>query len=285
MADFNTEQLNLLLAQCIENQSKAQKKLFEILAPRMYAICLRYAQNNDEAKPTIRQTTEVNKYIGITGGDNNKESYSCLQDEAKPTIKETTLSTTLKGQNIVANVTNSYIKNNDEARETIKETLLHQTPGGRMFNPNEGYYNVNDEARVTIKQTTLLKDYKGGAKTNVNALRVEEAERNMTIDDKRQQTALGARTPGAKSDKIRGDINRDTVRFNDKRYTFGYISNPGTSQNYSKTPLSGKQTSKKTDLNTNTFYYVDPVQISTLKDNPLVNDIYHQKNIDFNSGK
>jgi len=55
MADFNTEQLNLLLAQCIDNQSKAQKKLFDILAPRMYAICLRYAQNNDEAKDILQE--------------------------------------------------------------------------------------------------------------------------------------------------------------------------------------------------------------------------------------
>lgn len=242
-----------------------------------------YAPNNDEAKPTIRQTTEVNNYIGIAGGDNNKESYSCLQDEARTTVKESTLDTTLKGQNIVANVTHSYVKNDDEARATIKETLLHEAQGS-MYDPNKGYYNINDDARVTIKQTTLLTNYKGGAKTNVNALRVEEAERNMSIDDKRQQTALGGRLPGAKSDKIRGNINEETVRFNDKRYAFGYISNPGTAKNYSVTPVTRKQTSKKTDLNTNTFYHIDPVQISTLNDNPLVNDIYHQKNIDFNSG-
>ena len=153
-----------------------------------------------------------------------------------------------------------------------------------MYNPNEGYYNINDDARVTIKQTTLLSNYKGGAKTNVEALRVEEAERNMCIDDKRQQTALGGRLPGAKSDKIRGDINKENVRFNDKRYTIEYVSNPGTSKNYSVTPVNRKQTSKKTDLNTNTFYHIDPLQISTLNNNPLVNDIYHQKNIDFNSG-
>ncbi len=55
MADFNTEKLNDLLAQCIENQSKAQQKLFEMLAPRMYAICLRYAQNEDEAKDVLQE--------------------------------------------------------------------------------------------------------------------------------------------------------------------------------------------------------------------------------------
>ena len=115
-------------------------------------------------------------------------------------------------------------------------------------------------------------------------MRVEEAERNMCIDDRKQQSALSARIPGAKSDKIRGDINKDTVKYNDKRHLFGYVSNPGASSNYTVTPNCTNQTNKKTDLNFNTFYHIDPIQISTLNNNPLVNDIYHQKNINFNSG-
>jgi len=55
MADFNTETLQNLLNQCIENQPAAQKKLFDILAPRMYAICLRYAQNEDTAKDVLQE--------------------------------------------------------------------------------------------------------------------------------------------------------------------------------------------------------------------------------------
>jgi len=241
-----------------------------------------YAQNNDEAKPTIRETTENNNYIGITTTF-VKDSYNSLTDEARQTIKETTLNTTLQGQNIIANVPNSYTTNDEEARPTIKETLLHEA-NGSLYDPNKGYYNINDEAKITIKQTTLLTNYKGNATTNVNALRVEDAERNMTIDDKRQQTALCGRLAGAKSDQIRGDINKETVRFNDKRYTNSYVSNPGMSKNYSVTPNCKKTIVRKTDLNTNTFYYVDPIQTCTLKDNPLVNDIYHQKNIDFYTG-
>jgi len=240
-----------------------------------------YIQNDDNAKLTNRETTELNNYIGIVGG-NNKEIYSNLQDKIKPTIKETTIDTTLKGQNIITNVTESYVKNDDEAKPTIKETLLHNAPGGRMYKPNEGYYNINDEAKVTIKQTTLLNNYKGSMKTNVNALRIEESESNGCFDDKREKTAVSGRFAGAKSDKIRGDINKETIRFNDKRKIFGYVSNPGTSKNYSVTPMTRKNNSKKTDLKTNTFYYIDPIQISTLNNNPLVNDIYHQKNINFN---
>ncbi|MDP2175969.1 MAG: RNA polymerase sigma factor [Bacteroidota bacterium] len=55
MADFNIETLNELLVQCIDKQPKAQKKLFDILSPRMFAICLRYSQNEDEAKDLLQE--------------------------------------------------------------------------------------------------------------------------------------------------------------------------------------------------------------------------------------
>jgi RNA polymerase sigma factor (sigma-70 family) len=68
MADFNTETLNELLVQCIDKQAKAQKKLFDILSPRMFAICLRYAQNEDEAKDILQE--------GFIKIFNNLEQYS-----------------------------------------------------------------------------------------------------------------------------------------------------------------------------------------------------------------
>jgi hypothetical protein len=238
--------------------------------------------NGDGARTTVRQTTENNNYIGIAGGD-NKDTYTAYDDEAKTTIRQTTLSAT-PVQNVVANVPASYGKNDEEARTTIKETTLHATPGGRMGDSNQGYYNINDEARITIKETTLLSNYKGHATSAVEAIRVEEAERNMCIDDKKTQTALGGRPAGAKSDKIRGDINRDTVKFNNKRQLYGYISNPGTSNNYSVTPFENTHTDKKNNLNNNNFYHIDPIYVQTLNNNPLVNDIRHQKNVDFSTG-
>jgi hypothetical protein len=240
--------------------------------------------NEDEAKMTIRQTTEKNNYIGIVGGDNNKQTYTNYEDEARTTIREST-STETPAQNVVANVPLSYSKNDEEARTTIKESLLHQTPGGLMYDKNQGNYKSINDARPTIKETTLITDYTGNVSYDVNAIRLEDAEYNMTIRDKRQQTALGGRISNAKSDQIRGNINPDTVRFQNKRELLtGYISTPGNSSNYSVTPLPRTSTSRKTDLNSNTFYHVDPLFIDTLKNNPLVNDLMHQKNIDFNTG-
>lgn len=56
MADNHTDKLNQILAQCIEKQPKAQKQLFDLLAPKMYSVCLRYAYDSDEAKDILQES-------------------------------------------------------------------------------------------------------------------------------------------------------------------------------------------------------------------------------------
>jgi hypothetical protein len=111
------------------------------------------------------------------------------------------------------------------------------------------------------------------------------APENMTINDKRQQTALGGRIGNAKSDKIRGDINKETLEHKNKRKLFGYVSNPGKGKDYAITPLNENRVNRKTDITEGNNYRIDTIFIDTLNDNPLVNDLMHQKNIDFNTGK
>jgi RNA polymerase sigma-70 factor (ECF subfamily) len=55
MAENHTDKLNLILAQCIERLPKAQKQLFDLLSPKMYAVCLRYAKDVDEAKDILQE--------------------------------------------------------------------------------------------------------------------------------------------------------------------------------------------------------------------------------------
>jgi hypothetical protein len=235
--------------------------------------------NFDQAKPTIRESTEDNNYIGICS-TNDKMTYTSYGDNAKTTIKESTL-IPVPTQNIVANVPSIYSKNDEIARTTIKQTILHSDPMGRAHDANQSSYMIdrNDTARVTIKESSLLTDYNGGATYNVKALKIGEAEYNMTIDDKRQVTAMSSRTSNAKSDQIRGDIVKENVQFNDKKTLYSYVSNPSVGLDYSVTPMHKNITDKKTDLNSNNFYKIDPIFIQTLHDNPLVNDIMHPKNI------
>ena len=150
-----------------------------------------------------------------------------------------------------------------------------------MYDKNQGNYKSINDARPTIKETTLITDYTGNVSYDVNAIRLEDAEYNMTIRDKRQQTALGGRISNAKSDQIRGNINADTVRFNDKKQLFGYVSIPKMTLDNNITPFAKVHTDRKTTINDTNDYRMDPIFIDTLNDNPLVNDIYHQKNYKF----
>lgn len=54
MANINADLYQQLVIQCIDSQPKAQKQLFEILAPKMYAICVRYAKDSDDAKDLVQ---------------------------------------------------------------------------------------------------------------------------------------------------------------------------------------------------------------------------------------
>jgi RNA polymerase sigma factor (sigma-70 family) len=76
MAIFNAEKLSDIVKQCIENKPKAQKELFDILSPKMYAICLRYAKNNDEAKDILQEGfIKMFKYLGQFEGKGSFEGW------------------------------------------------------------------------------------------------------------------------------------------------------------------------------------------------------------------
>jgi hypothetical protein len=240
-----------------------------------------YKSLQDQAKNTIRQGTGTTNYNGVATST-VQDTYKSLQDQAKTTIKQSTI---IKPNNTLvnSNVSASYSKNDEVAKTTIKETILHEGRGN-VGDSNQGHkiLDKDDIARITIKETTLITNHVGAATTDVKNTRSQLAEHNMTIDDKRQTTAMFNRPGNAKSDTIRGNINEDNVRLNDKRMVYGYISAPCKPLDNNITPLSKIYTDKKTSLNDNNFYRVDPVYIDTLNNNPLVNDIYHQKNIDFN---
>ncbi len=220
----------------------------------------------DDAKPTIRQTT-----LFATPGQNisslNEQKYATI-DDAKLTIRQTTLTST-PVQNIVSKVSSGYTEI-DEARPTIKQTVMYDSNQGPISFTNKGNHIEIDKLKTTIKETTLLQNYVGGVANDIKAPKTDHAERNMTIDCRREITALSNRTSNGGSDQIRGDINRDTVNFNDKRKVFGYVSNPGIGLNHIVKPIGKIHTDKKTDLNGNNFYRIDPIYVDTLRKNPLL---------------
>ena len=139
----------------------------------------------------------------------------------------------------------------------------------------------NNEARTTIKESTLILGHNGAVQSYIKLPKSEQAEKNMTIDEKREITAKFNRPANAKSDQIRGNINRDTVKFNERKQLYGYVSMPSMKLDYTVTPFAKVHTDKKTNINDSNDYRMDPIFIETLNENPLVNDIYHQKNYNF----
>lgn len=55
MGFINADNEKALIAKCIEKDPVAQKKLFDMFTNRMYAICLRYAGDRDEAKDFLQE--------------------------------------------------------------------------------------------------------------------------------------------------------------------------------------------------------------------------------------
>lgn len=49
------EQLNQLIQHCIKGERHSQSKLYALLAPKMFAICLRYSKNREEAEETLQE--------------------------------------------------------------------------------------------------------------------------------------------------------------------------------------------------------------------------------------
>ncbi|HXS57029.1 MAG TPA: RNA polymerase sigma factor [Hanamia sp.] len=52
---YSLEQTKQLIQSCIENDRNAQRNLYELYAPKMLGVCLRYAQNKEEAEEIMQE--------------------------------------------------------------------------------------------------------------------------------------------------------------------------------------------------------------------------------------
>lgn len=266
----------------------------------------------DNAKSTIKETT-----IGYRGGFANptiKSNIIGLSDKARTTINETTIGAT-PSLNVVSMVpatyahddtdiakttirqtteANTYQSNvnqtdayvgytrdlKEKAKVTIKQTTLYTTPGKNITSQNGSSYvrDLKDNAKTTIKETTHLTDYTGAFKGDVEQPMSHMSANNMTIDDRREVGTFN-RTSGGGANLAGPQINKNTIKINTKKTSIYYVSNAGKGMDHSVMPcVDQSQINKKTQLDIGD-YYTNNVFINTLKDNPLVNDIHHQKNV------
>ena len=144
------------------------------------------------------------------------------------------------------------------------------------------YTDLMDTMRATTKETTMLEDYTGGLHGEVEAPTSHEASNNMCIDERREISTYN-RAPNGKGDLNGPYIDKDNVRLNEP-ILFSYVPHPHKSLDHSVMPTTSRDTIEKIysmskPVIETSSYYINPYFINTLKDNPLVNDIYHQKNV------
>jgi hypothetical protein len=232
----------------------------------------------DIAKTTTRQQTENTQYIGnINSQDNEKTYVKDYNDIAKTTTRQQTENTQYIGHlNSIANESTYSKDYNDTAKPTIRQTTLVPTPGGRVSNISAGNYtNITDDMKKTIKETTLLKDYKGVAHGEIEQKISHEAANNMSCDDRREISTYN-RPANGKGDDYGPYINEATVQLNEP-ILYSHFPNPLKNLDYSVMPSTVINKSKP--VIESSSYYINPNFINTLKNNPLVNDMFHQKNI------
>ena len=200
-----------------------------------------------------------------------------MTDQAKNTIKQTTENTQYIGPINNADNNNYVIDYNDTARNTIKQTTELTEYIGHA-NDNNGNYTIDykDITKPTIKQTTLINNNIIGFKNDISNITTYLTEENVSIDDRKEKTTYNRPANGRK-DAHGPYLNEDTVELNNP-LLYSYTPNPLKSINIIPDRCKyNYKTDTKVVLQPDT-YYINNNFISTLESNPLVNDIYHTKN-------
>ena len=238
---------------------------------------------NDKAKTTIREGTSHNEITGLQG-ISEKVGQVYLNDKAKITLREGTEINNFTGALNSIHLNVGYTRDEyDIAKTTIRQTTeLNNHQGYISTQINDGTYApLQDDAKPTIRQTTLLQDYTGGANYVINNKKTSrDASENMTIDNRRQVLTYN-RAPNGKGDMYGPYIDECNVRLNEP-ILFSYVPGPRKGSDYSVTPLQCRMN----DANQNqrptvdySGYYINNNFINTLQNNPLVNNLVHQKNL------
>jgi hypothetical protein len=267
----------------------------EVVNTNINSVALMVQQSNSGTNDIFiasNQTTRVfnianNGDVNISGiyKRNNRDiirestEWKDINDKAKITIKELT-----ENNNYISNINNSnetiYIKDkNYDCKPTIKQTTLHGTHGGRINNSNMGnILDLTDKAKITIKQTSLLQNYTGVIKNEIEKPISHLESNNMEIDERRELLTFN-RHPNGKADLHGPYIEEENVNLRDP-LLYSYVSHPHKNLDQSVMPSCesiNRQIINPKDNNGDN-YHINDNFINTLEDNPYVNDLFHQKN-------
>jgi hypothetical protein len=241
---------------------------------------------NNVAKNTIRQDTENTQNIGHASNSTTESTYiRDFNNIAKNTLRQDTENTQYIGTINNSSNDSTYTRDlNETARKTIRQdTGNTQNIGTVKSNNIDSSYirDYNNVAKDTIKQTTLLQGYKGIATGAIQSPPTYEAANNMHLNECRETVSMFNRAPNGKADLHGPTINKENVVLVEP-LLYSYTPNP-ILQSDNLTPRVSEDMirnvyAKAKPVFESSSYYITNNRINTLNNNPLVNDLYHQKN-------
>jgi RNA polymerase sigma factor (sigma-70 family) len=157
--------LQTLWEGCLRNERKQQEMLYKVLAPKMLAVCMRYAKDKDEAQDILQEGfIKMFKNMGNYRGEGSLEGWirrimvhSAISRYRK--AKTMVLVDDFAGQNIP--VSSSYNDNGLEARDLMNMVQQLPTTYRSVFNMYaiEGFSHQEISAKLgmseLLSRTTL----------------------------------------------------------------------------------------------------------------------------------
>lgn len=118
-----------IIEQCLKNNKASQKKLYDSLAPKMYAVCLRYASKRVSAEDILQEAfIKVFKYLPTFNFTGSFEGWV---------------------RRIVVNTAIDHIKKYAEPYEEITESLADET----LISINDAITQLNIQELFQLIQT------------------------------------------------------------------------------------------------------------------------------------
>ena len=151
----------ILVKKCIEGDNRAQKKLFDLFAPKLFGVCLRYMKDHDLAQDTLQDG-----FVKIFTKLSNYNGKGSFEGWMRRIVVNTCLDQLRKDQKLKMNTSiddvsflvkdNHWIEEELTAKDLLK--LVESLPDGYrvVFNmfAIEGYSHKEIAEQLNISENT-----------------------------------------------------------------------------------------------------------------------------------
>ena len=157
---------NTLVKECLNENSKAQKALFDKFAPKMLSVCLRYMKNTEQAEDALQDGfIKVFRYL------KSYENTGALEGWIRRIIVNTCLDELKKNKKLLLNVSVEEVEYKLESNDFVQEQmmaddllkLIQSMPEGYrvIFNmfAIEGYTHQEIATKLGISESTSKSQY------------------------------------------------------------------------------------------------------------------------------